>query len=282
MLCNFPIHLNLIQKSDNITKTIYTQICHDRCTLNGISPETTNNKKLKFCRALFPTLGAKCTRCKHSWNVHMHISYDVEEKVVRVKDNRAQTELNDEESRAKNVESFIAKLDIKAQAMQKEKEEITKICAQFGCYLKRNAITPYNDHIDDYLKMLEEVEKQKEEQDKQKITGLMNLRKECNEMRKHIERSIEHSCIGDVATGDVEYLTNPDEVIKLSRKLFDLKYNGPFFKEVHEVMHRTPNAERLKEAVSSNLENFNSPLSRSFASSKPSARAKQGREHDEG
>ena len=51
---------------------IYSQICHDRCNLQGVSLETLNNEQLLTCGAMED---GKCKECQHDFRRHMHITY---------------------------------------------------------------------------------------------------------------------------------------------------------------------------------------------------------------
>ena len=57
---------------DRVRHTVYNQICHDHCYLSGVPYETINNEKLRDCKAMKNDL---CSKCSHSYKVHMHITY---------------------------------------------------------------------------------------------------------------------------------------------------------------------------------------------------------------
>lgn len=57
---------------ERVRHTVYNQICHDHCYLSGVPYETINNEKLRDCKAMKNDL---CSKCSHSYKVHMHITY---------------------------------------------------------------------------------------------------------------------------------------------------------------------------------------------------------------
>ena len=48
--------------------------------------------------------------------------------------------------------SLLQSLNDRVEKYTKEQETINEICAKFGAFLRENAILPYNDAIEDYLK----------------------------------------------------------------------------------------------------------------------------------
>uniref|UniRef100_A0A914HF84 G domain-containing protein n=1 Tax=Globodera rostochiensis TaxID=31243 RepID=A0A914HF84_GLORO len=57
--------------SDGDSTIVFTQICHDRCGLDGVVERQHPNPTLKNCYAM--DSNNNCEECRHSWDKHMHL-----------------------------------------------------------------------------------------------------------------------------------------------------------------------------------------------------------------
>ncbi len=139
-------------------KIEYTSICHDHCTIKG--HDTVGHLKLLRCDCIsFPLGTCKRKNCGHSYKDHMHMNYDTREVVVMVED---QIIVKDLESTCSAAEMKQKLIDRKHQLIDELNVELNIIheaTLKFAMFLKSNAITPYNDAMEDYLNHLIHEEK---------------------------------------------------------------------------------------------------------------------------
>lgn len=197
---------------------IFSQICHDHCYLSGVSVETTNNEKLRTCRAM---VDGKCTECQHDFKCHMHITYKASpvQKEFLCKD--TQRKILEKEGMKSQKEAFIAALEKEIQELKDEKEYIFECASYFGVFLNENALIPYNDSFSDYLDMLikEEEDKKKEFRDLKKIRKMKKEKKTYEKKKEIIEQSIGKKMAdeGKVVSSDI---------YERKGHLCSLKHNG--------------------------------------------------------
>ena len=172
----------------------------------------------------------------------MHMTYDLEKKTVRVIDKNKQKLLTKEQTHAANLDNFIKSLKDYSQELRDEQEVITNICAQFGCYLKKNAITPFNDDIDSHLKMLIRQENNKPAPNQSAIENWERMRKKYEQQKLIIYKAMEQN-----GASDVEFISEPGEVEKLKEKLFGLKHNGATLRKIFEQIKKTRSEYRYNE-----------------------------------
>src|SRR5690606_3220918 len=120
--------------------------------LQNVARETINNQELRRCTAMDSK--GNCKRCGCSWANHMHIYYKSTQKFVKKVDTNIQQQINEKKLSNDTIANFINGLRDRQRKYTFEKEEITKACATFACFLKSNAIRPYNDAVKDYLDYL--------------------------------------------------------------------------------------------------------------------------------
>ncbi len=203
-----------------LKNTVYPQICHDRCNcVSGVPVETTNNEKLRGCRAMS---AGYCTQCGHDYRFHMHITYtaDVVEKEFVSEEVK---KMIDKKSRIKaEKEAFIAELERSIKELDDEKNFIYDGASYFGVFLKKNALIPYNDSFSEYLDMLIKDEEAKEEliRDDKRIEQLRKDKKEYEERKNVIMKNI--------ASGakDKNEVLPKEKIEEIKQKLCSLKHNG--------------------------------------------------------
>ena len=228
------------QIKDNTQKTVYKQQCHEHCYLKGIPTETVNNAALQSCAAFNGE--DHCQRCHHSWRVHMHMTYDMEKETVRVINKHKESLLNKEKGHATKLADFINRVQVYVEELKKEQTQITNICAQFGCYLKKNAITPFNDEIDAHLQMLIKQEKNKPGSNQNTIENFERMRQKYEQKKKIIYKAMEQP---DASNED--FISEPGKVDELKKKLFCLKHNGASLNKIFMEIKKARNEYRYNE-----------------------------------
>ena len=189
----------------------------------------------------------------------MHLSYDLKEENLRMKDESTEDKLNDERDITEQVTAFIDKLQLQSDEMQREKEQVTKISAKFCCYLSRNSITPYNDIIHNHLDMLIRNEEGKEVKDIKRINRIQNLEATYNKMKEDIDAAMNQQ---DPCDADI--ISKPEEVIELSKELFGLKFSGQFLKQVNDLIRKMASTHPSYEPTSFSIINTRSQLKDRF------------------
>lgn len=133
-------------------QTVFKTHCHTECGLNDVTPDRVPNPQLQECHAFRHGI-SKCTNCSHPWDLHMHIWYEQEEVSEMIEDmdvrEAIRNNMKDKDLQQLVIENFQHENSVYGL----EQNAIDQICAKFGAFLKSNAIVPYNDVIDDYIKL---------------------------------------------------------------------------------------------------------------------------------
>jgi ribosome biogenesis GTPase A len=136
--------------SGDYRKIKYTSICHDHCYLEGVLVEVKGDAKLMDCQCM---LNGTCqrTNCGHSYRVHMHVYYDTKEVDVEVEDKQIVEDLKNKLSAAEIKQKLIDRKHQLIEELNRELKTIQVASVKFAMFLKRNAITLYNDGMEKYL-----------------------------------------------------------------------------------------------------------------------------------
>jgi GTPase SAR1 family protein len=138
---------------------IYKTMCHKPCYLSGVDRNEKGHSDLQYCVAMDQS--GFCRKCTHNWMDHMHIYYEYRPMTYKYRDegvdrdliaNATDIELQEEAVRMKKA--AIAEFEL-------EHRQVQEAGIQFGFFLKRHAITPYNDATLEYLDHLIDQEKMK-------------------------------------------------------------------------------------------------------------------------
>ncbi|RYP54447.1 hypothetical protein DL768_000753 [Monosporascus sp. mg162] len=137
-----------------VKRPIYKSLCHDPCYLKGVTEEVVGHAGLIRCSAFAGRSKCRTATCGHHWREHMHMWYSQEEKMVTAVDLEVQSKLQKSTSKFEARKTVMQGLEKDLARHQKELEEIRNAASQFGVFLKRNSITPYNDAMISYLDAL--------------------------------------------------------------------------------------------------------------------------------
>ncbi|KAF2669828.1 hypothetical protein BT63DRAFT_222869 [Microthyrium microscopicum] len=138
--------------------TIYKTHCHAQCYLDDVPNEVIAPPGLIYCAAFD---GDRCILCRHHWQQHMHVLFELEEHTVMVQDVGIQQQLQAHASDIVLRQAGITQMDQRIKEYEKELGIIRMAAAKFGVFLKKNSITPYNDATVAYLEFLIKAEKDK-------------------------------------------------------------------------------------------------------------------------
>ncbi|KAJ8034997.1 Neoverrucotoxin subunit beta [Holothuria leucospilota] len=209
---------------NNIQNTLYQQICHSHCYLDGIPTETINDTRLQGCLCIGD--GNNCLFCGHHYSIHMHITYTTKLIPREFLSEKVQAQINAKKSDKDKKEAFKRAIDNKNKELEQEKNTIVKTSAKYGSFLKTYAIIPYNDAVGDYLDMCIE-----QEQEKAKEIRNKSLLKKMRQMKSQYEQERE---LLDNAITEGENINTPEEVDKLQRELFNMKHMGKTIKALFD------------------------------------------------
>ena len=201
------------------TDTLYVTECHPVCYLSGIPIETTNNEGLASCASMN---NGYCKTCRHSYKIHMHVTYIVHIEEKEFLSDDTQKKINDKKTMKDQKQEVIRELELRSQELTKEKEEIFECAVTFGVFLKKNAIVPYNDTFVDYMDMLiyDEQSKDQRNRDQKKIEQLQNDKRTYLQKKEVLEDMLKHG------GGYNDDIITPEKIIELKQKLMKLKHNG--------------------------------------------------------
>ncbi|KAI1419081.1 hypothetical protein F5Y12DRAFT_789359 [Xylaria sp. FL1777] len=132
--------------------TVYKSHCHPVCYLTDVKADQIAHPGLIHCAAF----GGHdhCQKCKHQWQSHLHVLYELEEYTATVLDTEVQRQLQANDNHVAVRQTAIEQLGILIAEYKYEHEQIQHAAARFGVFLKKHSITPYNDATLEYLDML--------------------------------------------------------------------------------------------------------------------------------
>ncbi|XP_055341675.1 uncharacterized protein LOC129590459 [Paramacrobiotus metropolitanus] len=227
----FPRTVCVSQKCIRVVgqKVDYVTWCHDHCYLKGIQQEQYPNPGLKQCDAMMPS-GEKCNHCACSWEKHMHISYEMREVEVKEVDERVQKLLRQKDGEIVAVGVFLDEVEQRKLALHREEKEIRLVAAKFGCFLKRNAMIPYNDAMEEYLNYLISNEKEKIAVGlpRDHLVGYERMLREYREEKQLLEESMQ--------SGEKEHQLTMENIVEAIQSLYGLPINGRRIRSFVEMM----------------------------------------------
>ncbi|TGZ76808.1 hypothetical protein EX30DRAFT_228160 [Ascodesmis nigricans] len=226
------------QTENGIMRTVYSTKCHDPCFLDDVAIDKLADPKLLNCYAF---TGDKCNVCKHSWQMHLHVLYELSNIMVEVDDENikfaienAKTDLDKREIAIQNKKDFIAEL-------KKEYKTVQEAAVKFCIFLKKNSITPYNDATLEYLGHLIREENGKlaalkhgEQRNEATLNALLEYRAKYEERIKIVTDNIDQ--------GDETELLTQTEVLQLVQRLYDLTHCGKQLSGAEMVVQKTHDA----------------------------------------
>jgi hypothetical protein len=141
--------------------------------LDGIKQEAINNPGLKSCACM--NQAGICKKCHHGWELHMHITYENEQKLVQVVDTNIQLMIDQKLSNQTIIQAAIDSTTDLIDQLTNEQNELITVSAKFANFTRQNAIAVFNDDLDAYLDLLireEEAKKQAGAKNDKVLSGL--------------------------------------------------------------------------------------------------------------
>lgn len=208
-------------------KVNYKTICHERCSLQGVEIDTMNTPKLLSCAAM--NGGDKCYHCGHGYAEHMHVVYELIPVSKTIENKKIREQIDSNASDAEKVQATINSLNEMIAEYKKEHVALENAAAQFGCFLKHNAILPYSDARIEYLDHLLREEKMKAQAsgDESMVNSLLETKAQYLAEFAIIDKSI--------SDGSNMQLLDPQNVEKVEQKLYQLKHFGQTLRNVRDT-----------------------------------------------
>ena len=173
-----------------VQKIDYVKHCHPNCNLTGVETNIVNCVALQECAAMVGK--HHCKHCGCSWSVHMHITYECTQVVTQVVDENVERQIKDKSTKIETIQLHLNSLEVRINTLEAEKCQVAKVSAKFGCFLKHNAIAPFNDAMSDYLDHMIQAEKGKVSAggDKSRLEWLDRTKSMYEEEVKILEQAI--------------------------------------------------------------------------------------------
>ncbi|KAK0641353.1 hypothetical protein B0T16DRAFT_419696 [Cercophora newfieldiana] len=207
---------------------IYKTMCHKPCGLGDqVKRNERGHEALQRCWAMQD--GVFCRVCKHNYKDHMHIYYDYRPTTHRHQD----AAVNERMVRnGTNIELQREAIRIKSTAIAEFKLEYSQVqdaAIQFGFFLKRHAIEPYNDATVEYVDHLIDVERLKVNSGGKKETLKMLEKYKAEHLQKvaAITKAMDR--------GDDDLVLDDRGVLQLITSLYGLPHFGEDLERIVKV-----------------------------------------------
>ena len=213
---------------EGVQKIDYVTHCHSHCRLTGVQKNIVNCVALQQCAAMDDR--HQCEHCGCSWSVHMHITYECTQVPTQVVDANVEKQIKDKATSIDKINQHLQSLKDRINTLEAEKLQVTKVSARFGCFLKHNAIAPYNDAMSDYFEHLIRVERGNISAggDQSRLVWLEEMKSMYLEEVKILEQAV----------NDVEnsvHIPTVEEIKKLYDDLCRLEITGPMLNDAMKV-----------------------------------------------
>ena len=166
-----------------------------------------------------------CDECGCKWSVHTKIYYLIEEVETMVTDFDITIQIVKELGQMEAIAAVMTELEKRLKELGDGKQQIIETSANFTCFLKKNAITLFNDALDEYLTYQIDLEKYENPPNRNTIEGLV-------QMKEKYEAEVK--ILTDKEAKDVHSIT-PDEVMELIAQLYTIKHVGPMLEGVMKM-----------------------------------------------
>ncbi|KAI0117447.1 hypothetical protein F4814DRAFT_448448 [Daldinia grandis] len=235
---------NCIELRDNgggVVVTVYKTHCHDICYLDDVKIDQVAHPSLIGCLAFNGS--NYCGNCKHHWQSHLHVIFELEEYMATVTDTEVERQIQANSDDVILREAAIQGLNNLIAEYKEEHAAVQKASARFGVFLKKYSITPYNDATLEYLDMLIRDEEMKVQVggNKKRLNDLLVDRRAHEELVDILTRNMDNKY-------QLQYqVLNEAGVENLVSQLYDLKHFGANLKTIRNSIttaHEATNRER--------------------------------------
>jgi GTPase SAR1 family protein len=203
---------------------IYKTICHNPCGLGrSVKRNVKGHPGLQNCSAM---VNGDFCRCGHHWMDHKHIYFDYKDVTVSVKDADVERDLSDSISNIDLQQKLIESRKVTIKEFNLEYQQVQDAAVQFGFFLKRHAITLYNDSALEYIDhQIDEEEKKIQAGGKtKKLVRLKESRQEIEAKIKALKKALDR--------GDNLHVLEDNAIKKLIGDLYEMKHYGPNLRDI--------------------------------------------------
>lgn len=171
-----------------------------------------------------------CQKCGHSYNMHMHRTYELFTVKRSFISPEVQTKINEKKGEKSKMEATVAELKNLMKEFEDEQKEVLRISATYGAFLKDAAIIAYNDALGDYLEMCIHQENEKDPRiwDKDLVDRLQKSKRDYEEEKALIVNAMKQS----VAVSGSGF--TPEQIAGLQKDLFKMKHFGASLKRIFD------------------------------------------------
>ncbi len=217
----------------------YPQVCCDPCFP---VPKEPLWGLLRFGQFAVDYLGAlylcqafdkdgDCTKCGCSFKEHSHVYYKTD--IIEREDLSLKELLDESKSSHQRKMNLLNEMEKKLNEYEVEKNIIMKTTAQFAHFLKNNAIIPYNDSFERYIKLQMANEEAKPQNDvkEQNLQRYESMLTEYKEMKEHWENVVKSGVknAGNVST---------ENIFQLIKELYELPIYGNKIREAAIIQNK--------------------------------------------
>ncbi|RGP64187.1 p-loop containing nucleoside triphosphate hydrolase [Fusarium sporotrichioides] len=213
--------------------TVYKTVCHEGCFLISVDRNRKGHPELQSCFVMGQN---GICKCNHSWMDHMHIHYKYVPTMTQHRDKAIDEDLSKNANKIQLREEAIRMKKEAIEEFKLEHWQIQEAAIQFGFFLQRHAITPYNDATVEYHDILIDQERQK-----MKVGGSnrrhRKLKKEKAEYLENVEvleKAMKH--------GDESRLLDDSGVAQLVDSLYGLPQFGGDLRNIVNIQERAADA----------------------------------------
>ncbi|XP_054165565.1 uncharacterized protein LOC128963114 [Oppia nitens] len=202
----------------------YRQLCHEHCYLDIDDGNVIGNVGILGCVA-FGNRDNNCRYCRHSYMTHLHVRYETRKVNSERRDEFKSNIITDKQKAMEAQQEMVKELADRQIEFENESKVINECMAEFAAFLKHNALTPFNDAFEDYVKHLIRVEEHNlalipgESSSRQSVEQLESLLKQYQHEKNVIIDSMEKN-------GDNYSAVTLDDIDKCLNKLYSLPING--------------------------------------------------------
>ncbi|KAH7709648.1 aaa atpase domain containing protein [Aphelenchoides avenae] len=174
----------------------------------------------------------KCTKCGCSWEVHLHINFKQVMKPKKFRNKQYEASLQKEQDGMALKQKMIAECEREMRENLQEQGTIKKVSIMFAVYLKLNAILPYDDVFEAYVKICIANEEMCVRADKNRdTTKLDNLKRSLAEYRQERDTIVAAIDAGDKTVKVVSLA----DIAAARQQLFKLERYGAQLKELYDA-----------------------------------------------
>ncbi|XP_054165540.1 uncharacterized protein LOC128963094 [Oppia nitens] len=209
---------------DGQTFKHYRQLCHEHCNLRFDDGNVVGNVGILGCIAFNDNFKKydNCLHCGHSYKTHLHVRYETRKVDSERRDEFKYSLITDKQQALIAQKEIVAKLADRQIEFENESKVINECMAEFAAFLKHNALTPFNDAFEDYVKHLIKVEEYNvslvPEESKQSVEQLEQMLKQYQHEKCVI--------LDSMKKGDKYSAVTLDDINNSVNKLYELPIYG--------------------------------------------------------